>query len=494
MKISISYPPLLSTKGVPLLSQNRQFQWFNSPTYIYPVVPAYAATLLKEKGYKVLWDDGIAEGLTYAEWEKRIVHERPDLIAIETKTPVVKKHWKIIDALKKKAKKVKGWSPVVVLMGDHATAMPGESFEHSSVDYVLASGDYDFLLAELAEHLDKKVPLKPGFWYRDAKGVVQCTGPANVLDHNLDDLPMIDRGLTKWKLYAYKNGNFKYTPGTYMMSGRDCWWGKCTFCSWTTFFPGERYRARSAKKALDEVGHLIDLGVKEIMEDSGSLPIGPWLKEFCEGMIERGYNKKVVMSCNMRITGIKDLETWKLMKRAGFRFILFGLESGNQETLDRIQKGLKVEEIEPGLKLCKQGGLEPHITVMIGYPWETKEMAEKTICLAKDLFKKGYVDTLQATVLIPYPGTPLFKECQAGGCLATEDWDEFDQRKAIMRSPLTEEDVKGFTQSLYTSFLSPQFIFRKIIGIRSMNDVRFLVRAGFKVLGHLKDFSRDVAK
>jgi hypothetical protein len=61
MKISISCPPIHSDKGVPLLSQNRQFQYFQSPTYIYPVVPAYAATLLDNAGYDVIWDDGIAE-------------------------------------------------------------------------------------------------------------------------------------------------------------------------------------------------------------------------------------------------------------------------------------------------------------------------------------------------------------------------------------------------------------------------------------------------
>src|SRR3989339_2165585 len=94
-KISISYPPLESEKGTPLLSQNRQFQWFNSPTYIYPVIPAYAATLLKKNGFDIFWDDGIAEGLTYEKWLNRIVKEDPDIVVIETKTPVIKKHWQI---------------------------------------------------------------------------------------------------------------------------------------------------------------------------------------------------------------------------------------------------------------------------------------------------------------------------------------------------------------------------------------------------------------
>ena len=108
MKISISYPPIYSEKGVPLLSQNRQFQYFKSPTYIYPVVPAYAATMLENSGYDVIWDDGIAEEKSYSQWLKDLEHNNPDVIMIETKTPVVKKHWSIISDVKKVLPEFKG--------------------------------------------------------------------------------------------------------------------------------------------------------------------------------------------------------------------------------------------------------------------------------------------------------------------------------------------------------------------------------------------------
>src|SRR3990167_2958680 len=101
MKVSISYPPLESEKGIPLLGQNRQFQWFTEPTYIYPMVPAYAATLLRVNGFDVMWDDAIAEGLSYSRWLEVIKGARPDVIAIETKTPVVKMHWAIIEDIKR---------------------------------------------------------------------------------------------------------------------------------------------------------------------------------------------------------------------------------------------------------------------------------------------------------------------------------------------------------------------------------------------------------
>lgn len=501
MKIAISYPPLESKKGTPLLSQNRQFQWFNSPTYIYPMIPAYAATLLEKSGHEVFWDDGIAEELGHQKWLERIIKEKPDIIAIETKTPVIKKHWKIINELKVESYKDKSWKLKIVLMGDHVTALPEESMQNCLVDYVLTGGDYDFMLLNLVNHLIMGESLEPGWWYRQKPlnfktlklSTITNTGHF-ILNHDLNALPFIDRELTKWRLYAYKNGNFKRTPGSYMMSGRDCWWGRCSFCSWTTLFPGGNFRTRSAKKALDEVGHLIDLGVKEIMEDSGTLQVDQWLEEFCHGMIERDYNKKVTMSCNMRINGIKDFGIWKLMKKAGFRMILFGLESANQKTLDRINKNLKVEEIEPGLKMCKEAGLEPHITVMMGYPWETKKEAQKTVDLARDLFKKGYVDTLQATIVIPYPGTPLYKYCQENNLLNFDDYDRFDQREQVMKSELTTEDVKELTRGLYRSFTSPQFIWRKIREIRRFDDVRFLWRAGFRVLGHLMDFKNNKYK
>ena len=489
MKIAISFPPFESKKGVALLSQNRQFQWFNSPTYIYPMIPASAATLLKVNGFEVFWDDGIAEELSYAQWFERILKEKPDLIAFETKTPVVKKHWKIIDELKKKSLEMGDWNLNVVLMGDHVTAFPKESMEKCRVDFVIQGGDFDFILLNIANKIAGKSELEGGVWYRE-NGEIKNSGAYNTHLHPLGDLPMVDRELTKWKLYAFKNGNFKFTPGTYMMSARDCWWGKCTFCSWVTLFPGANWRTRSAQQALDEVGNLIDLGAKEIFEDSGTLPVGEWLNDFCNGMIERGYNEKVVMSCNMRIDAIKDPEIWKLMKKAGFRFVLFGLESANQGTLNKLDKGLKVEEIEPGLKMCKEAGLEPHITVMVGYPWESKEDAQRTVDLAKSLFKKDYVNTLQATVLIPYPGTPLYKYCEAKNLLNFTDYDRFDQREQVMKSVLTTADVKELTQDLYKSFLTPKFVIKKILSIRNWDDVKFLFMAGGKVLGHLVDFGK----
>ena len=83
MKVMISYPPLKG-KGTPTLGQNRQFQWFHNPSFIYPMVPASAATLLASKGYDAIYNDSIAEMIDWDMYINMLLDVKPDVIAIET--------------------------------------------------------------------------------------------------------------------------------------------------------------------------------------------------------------------------------------------------------------------------------------------------------------------------------------------------------------------------------------------------------------------------
>ncbi|OGC47195.1 hypothetical protein A2886_00930 [candidate division WWE3 bacterium RIFCSPHIGHO2_01_FULL_42_13] len=510
-KIAVGYPPMQTNKGVPLLSQNRQFQFFNAKTYIYPMVPAYAASQAQAKGYDVVWLDGIAEEWTYDEWIEQLRKEKPDMLMVETKSPVVKYHWKVIKDLKEKFPEM-----LLVWVGDQITFAPKESMMNSPLDYAMTGGDYDFMLTELADSITKGEQLVGGIWgragdkrvklgdfikYEDniltgEKDAFWVSGPL-VQKHNLDELPFVDRDLTKWKLYAYANGNYKYTPATYMYSGKDCWWNRCTFCVWDhTINPIGTYRRFSPERLFAEVKHVVDnYGVKEIFDDAGTLFIGPPLKKFCQLLIDSGYNKKVVMGCNMRLNALTQ-EYYDLMGKANFRFILYGMESGNQETLDKLDKGIKVHQIEEGVKMAKKAGLEPHLTIMLGYPWETEEMAKNTIAIAKRLFKKGYVDTMQATIVIPYPGTPLYKECLENDWLmvADDDYNAFDMRGPVMKIPFEREKLMELTQELYSSFFTPQYMLRKLLSVRNYDDAKFLVYSAWKIVGHLLDFDVSQTK
>jgi len=476
LKISISYPPLRDER-TPTLGQNRQFQWFHNPSFIYPMVPASAATLLNSQGHDVLWNDAIAMRWTPGRFKEFLLDERPDLLLFETKTPVVKRHWELVRDIKEYLPEMK-----VVICGDHVTAMPEETLLNSPVDFVLTGGDYDFMLSNLVSHLVEGGPLEEGFWWME-RGVPVSTGEFS-LRHDLDSLPEIDRNLTRWDLYG--EHLFIKSPHTYIMAGRDCWYARCTFCSWTTLYP--RFRARSTDRVIEEIEHLSSrYGVREIFDDTGTFPVTGWLDRFCSGMIESGLGRRVTTSCNMRV-GALSSDEYAMMKRAGFRLLKFGLESGNQETLDRLDKSTTVSAIVESCRLAKRAGLTVHLTTMVGYPWESKEQAQATLDLAKDMLRHGDADMLQATIVIPYPGTPLFKMAEDNDWLITRDWDMFDMRGPVMRTPIPEEELGALTRGLYSSFLSPEFAWRTLKSIRSVDDLRFISKAGRAVLGHLKDF------
>ena len=475
MRVAIAYPPLKSEKGVALLTQNRQFQWFSRPTYIFPVVPATAATMLKEAGHEVLFLDGIAAELSPEAFDRRLAAFRPDWVVLETKTPVVKRHWKWIDAHDYRC----------ILVGDHVTALPEESMAACRVAAILTGGDWDFLLRSFLAAAGDASKYEPGVWYRDASGVVKDTGRFR-LDHDLNSAPWIDRDLVDWKRYAYRNGNFKKTPGTYVMSGRDCWHAKCTFCSWTTLYP--TYRTRDPLDVAAEIDMLVTkYGVREIMDDSGSLPVGAWLTTFCNELIRRGLNRRIRIDCNMRF-GRLTLDDYRLMRRAGFRLVLFGVESANQETLDRFCKKLTVADVEQGAAWASQAGLDVHLTFMFGHAWEGPAEIANTVRLARKLLANGHAATLQCTLTIPYPGTPLFRELKAQDGLTTLDWDEYDQRRAITKTPRASEDeIKCAIRKVYRGFLQPRALWH--LFRRNLFDVAFYYRGVRYLFGHLMDFS-----
>jgi len=484
MKVMITYPPLPQDKGIPQLSQNRQFQWFHNPTIIYPVVPASAATLLKENGFDIIWKDAIAEKLSYNEFLKFFEAEAPDIVAIETKTPVIRKHWEIVSDLKQINPNTR-----FVLMGDHVTALPEESLKQCpSLDYVITGGDYDFSLLRLAKSLKEGTDLPQGVWFRKDSNILS-TGQFKLID-SLDSLPFIDRELTKFHLY--KEFNIKRKPFAYTMAGRDCPYNNCRFCSWTTLYPN--FRVRSPENLLDEIGILINrYGIREIFDDTGTFPSGGWLDRFCQGMIERGYNKKILFSCNARFDYLLNPERTRLMKRAGFRLVKVGLESASQETLDRINKGMKVGDIAEGCKIAHEAGLEVHLTMMVGFPWETKEEALNTLKLAKHLMTSGLAEVLQATVVIPYPGTPLYYEGLENGWFRVNpsDYERYDMSETVLKTPDMEpEEVMEICDLIYRDvFLSPRYIAHRFTKIRSWDDIKYHLHGVKAVIGHIRDFS-----
>ncbi len=245
-------------------------------------------------------------------------------------------------------------------------------------------------------------------------------------------LPIPDRAFTRAK--EYDSGNYKYLPGTHILSASGCWWGKCSFC----VEKGQPYLVRSVEDVISEIEECRKLGFKEVFDDSATFPTGQWLNKF----ISRISSFNIHFSCNCRI-GYEY--PFMDMRNAGFRMLLFGIESANQYTLDRINKGIRVEDIIPTLKKANDAGLENHIAAMIGYSWESLEDTIRTINLVKYLLIKGYAKTAQMSFY-----TPPEKD--------------------------GNETYRKYVNKFYEVGFNPEFWYNKIISIRSMADIRYLLR------------------
>ena len=483
MRVLVTYPPMESPKGSPMLTQNRQFQWFHEPSYLYPCVPASMATLLQERGHTVAWNDSIAERMGWDRFERLVRDFQPELVLMETKSPVVRRHWAIVDRLRDLVPGVR-----TVLMGDHITGNPDETMQNSRVDYCFTGGDWDFLAEALVRHLEDGSPLPGGIVARNDDGTWTDTGPYKALG-DLNELPFMDRHLTNAHLYFEKWK--KRLPFLWTMAGRDCPYGKCTFCSWTVTYP--RFRTVKPERLADEMEFLIrEHGAREIFDDTGALPGGHWLNRLCHEMIDRKINEKVIFDCNFRFDYFTPKNV-QLMKKAGFRKLILGIESASERTLDILDKSLTREQIIEGCKMATAAGLQPHLTLMVGYPWETREDALETLRLARYLMHNGLAHHLQATVVIPYPGTPLFDLCQRNGWIrfAPDAYDRYDMTEPVAElTDMDEEEVVQMAGRFYKLFLHPRFLANQLRHLDSVEDLDYMWRGARAILGHIKDFAK----
>lgn len=500
MRIAISYPPIINDHGQKaMVSQNRNVQFFKKPTYLLPVIHAQAATSVRDMGHSVLWDDGNAQLKSYKEWLNDLVAWNPDVIVFESTTPVMKFYWET-------SRQIKALIPstTIVMTGYHSMRKPDETLEESPIDVVLRSNNVDFVLKRLVEHMDGNPFWRmscdiEGLTFRISESEIRSTGNF-VQVEPLDDTPLIDRDLVQWEKYAYENGNFLQTPGTYATSViRDCMFGKCTFCRYNG--PDLTFSMMSVQRSLDEYENLIlNYGVKEIFDDSGVWYRGREAREFARGIIERGLHKKgCYFGLNTRFEYL-DEETIRLMAEANFRFVLLGFEAADDETLQRLNKGYQMEHVERCLTWMTKYGLHPHLTIMVGYHWQTKEQLDLTVKTVRDLMFRGLARTLQVTICTPLDFTPYHQECIDKGVLLTDDYDDHDMSKLIVKTPLDHDEYYAAIRKMYAISFHPRFLLRQIQFLVKFRkrDWQFLftygIRALRRVRQHVFNLTRNSTK
>jgi len=486
MKIAIVYPPLFRNNKIPLLGQNRQFKFTNSKQIkIFPLIPASLATILKKNGHSVLWLDAINKNIF--DFDKKLIDFNPDFIFIETKAPIIKKHWLWIDEYKKLLQNCK-----FVLFGDHVSFFPEESLKSSSVDFVITGGDYDITGAQLIEHLSGRGNMPSGIFFKE-NGTIKNTGTALLYD-NIDILPFIDRDLTDWKTYGEA---YLYRPCAYILTGRGCGregkeiGGICTFCIWQHAYWQKKARLRSPYNVAEEIEMLVEkYKVFEIFDDneSGAIWSCDWLTEFLIEIEKRKLKDKFVISSNARAEDLTE-EKCMLMKRIGYRLLKVGLESGNTETLKRIGKLETIVQIKENIKRAKNYGFKILMTIMVGYPWEKEDDVKKTYDVAKELmfYKTHFGDSLQASIVMPYPGTPLYKDAQKNNWLTEYafDYENFDMEHNILKSDI---DTAYWCRKIWNIHTHPLFLIKSLFSIKSLRDIDIALRGIKSLLGHIKDY------
>lgn len=249
------------------------------------------------------------------------------------------------------------------------------------------------------------------------------------------DLPSPDRNFTDAFNPKYQNnGNFKYRPGTYIQVANGCWWGKCTFC----VEQKNKWQVRPVDDVIEELKECKRLGFREVFDDSGTFPTGEWLDEFLTKYA--GICSGLTIGCNMRMVDVD----YSRMRSVGFRMLLFGLESANQKTLDRINKGVSCGDVKYIEKAAKSG-LDCHVACMVGCPGESYAESLHTVRVVQDLLKRGIAKTAQCSLYTSPSG---------------------EQR----------QDFRPLVKKIYEVGLCPGFLYKKVREIHTLNDLNYLLR------------------
>jgi len=343
-----------------------------------------------------------------------------ELAVLYSSSPSFASDIKTAGALKAANPKLK-----VGLVGPNVAIDPLANLQKAgTVDFV-AGKEFDFTVKEITEGRDWSAV--SGLCYRDQDGVIRQTAERPVLEQ-MDDLPFVTPIYRRdLDVQNYFIGYLKH-PYLSFYTGRGCK-SRCTFCLWPQTVGGHRYRTRSVGHVVDEVRYIQKAfpEVKEIFFDDDTFTDDVRRTE----EIARELGKLGVMwSCNAKANVSRD--TLKVMRDNGLRLLLVGYESGNQQILHNIKKGMRVDVARRFTKDCHELGITIHGTFILGLPGETKATIEETIRFAGEINPH----TIQVSLAAPYPGTALHRQAVENGWLDAAHAELVDDR-GVQMAPLS---------------------------------------------------------
>ena len=369
-------------------------------SYWYPTWLAQPAAIVP--GSKLV--DAPPAGLTLDDVTS--MARRHDLVVVHTSSPTFTGDVKVAEALK-----AENPSLLVGFVGPKVAVQPERSLLASAAIDFVAREEFDFTVAEVAE--GRPLATVDGISYRDASGQVVHNADREILE-DMDRLPFVtpvyERDLRAEDYYI----GYLLHPYVSLYTGRGCR-SRCTFCLWPQTVGGHRYRTRSVGHVLEEAALVTRLfpQVKELFFDDDTFTDDrPRAEAIARGLGKLG----ITWSCNAKANVPRD--TLQVLRDNGLRLLLVGYESGNQQILINIKKGLRVDRARRFAADCRDLGITVHGTFILGLPGETKETIQETIRFAREVNPH----TLQVSVAAPYPGTELHRQAVENGWLP-EDGD-----------------------------------------------------------------------
>ncbi|HLC79224.1 MAG TPA: radical SAM protein [archaeon] len=413
MKILMLNPPFLfrfsRTSRSPAISKGG--------CVYYPIWMGYATGVLEQAGHDVKLLDCPASGMKLEEVVEIVKDWKPDLMVVDSVTASFNNDVKVVETLKDTRPEA-----FAIMVGTHVGALPELSLRASKKIDAVARGEYDFIIRDLAVALENKKPLDSvlGITYWGEDGKVKFTPNMPPIEEDgLDSMPFASEVYNRHlRIRDYFYPSVLY-PEVTIITGRGCKF-RCTFCKFPQTLTGHSYRARSPKNVVDEFEWISKNlpYVKDIMiEDDTMTQDKQRMIEICKEIETRKLN--VTWTCNARAD--VDLETLNWMKKAGCRLLCVGFESADQQILNNIKKGTRIEKIEQFMVDTKKANILVHGCFMLGNNGETKETIKKTVEWAKKLEP----DTAQFFPLMLYPGTEAFKWASENKFLTTTNWDEW---------------------------------------------------------------------
>ena len=326
-----------------------------------------------------------------------------EFLVLYTSTPSFPNDVKIAEAFKNKNPKL-----IIGFCGAHVAVNPDHSILASDAIDFVAGNEFDFTIKEIAE--GNSLENIDGLVYKK-NGVPIHNKPRAIIE-DMDSLPWVTK-IYKDNLVTtdYYNG-YMLHPYMSFYTGRGCK-SHCSFCLWPQTISGHKYRTRSVKNITAEIAWARDNfpEIKEFFFDDDTLTDNI---EHVEALAKEIGKLGIVWSCNAKAN--VPYETLKIMKDNGLRLLLVGYESGNQNILVNIKKGIRIDVAKQFTRDCHNLGILIHGTFIVGLPGETSETIEETIKYAKELNPQ----TIQVSLPAAYPGTLLYKQAIENGWLVAD--------------------------------------------------------------------------